>query len=150
RFAFTLAEVLIVVAILGILAAFVIPEYRNYVQKARESAAKENLQILRTAIERYALEHDGTPPGYPNDNTSVKPSYLAFSRALTDIQHYLSEIPENPFNGIKIIQVIEDDKTFPSSPAQTSECGWIYKPSIKEIRLNWTGIDSQRISYFEY
>ena len=60
--AFTLAEILIVVAILGILASLVIPTFQTHAAEAKEAAAKDNLRILRTAIERYAAEHNGQFP----------------------------------------------------------------------------------------
>ncbi|RKY11715.1 MAG: hypothetical protein DRP65_03460, partial [Planctomycetota bacterium] len=47
--AFSLVELLIVVAILGILAAIVVPEFQTYTQQAKEAAAKDNLRILRNA-----------------------------------------------------------------------------------------------------
>ena len=68
--AFTLVEVLIVVAILGILAAIVLPVFRSHSQKAKESAAKDNLRILRNTIEIYAAQHNGIPPGYKNNDPS--------------------------------------------------------------------------------
>ncbi|MHC4236894.1 MAG: type IV pilin protein, partial [Planctomycetota bacterium] len=49
---------MIVVTILGSLAAIVIPEFSGHIQKAKESAAKDNLRILRQAIERYAQDHN--------------------------------------------------------------------------------------------
>ncbi len=70
KYAFTLVEILIVVAILGILAAIVLPTFQDHVQQARESAAKDNLRILRNAIEVYAAQHNDVPPGYPNDDQS--------------------------------------------------------------------------------
>lgn len=77
--AFTLVEILIVVAILGILAAIVLPQFQSHTQQAKESAAKDNLRILRNAIELYAAQHDGVPPGYPNGDTTASPHYLCFA-----------------------------------------------------------------------
>ena len=59
--AFTLIEILIVVSILGILSAIVFPEFQAQAQQSRESAAKDNLRILRNAIEIYAAEHNDIP-----------------------------------------------------------------------------------------
>src|SRR5207248_11238453 len=54
---FTLVEILIVVIILGILAAIVIPQFTNASQDARESALLSQLQTLRSQIELYKLQH---------------------------------------------------------------------------------------------
>ncbi len=148
--AFTLVEILIVVAILGILAAIVMPEFQGHVQKAKESSAKDNLRILRNAIEVYAVDHMDTPPGYPNDDRTRTPNFMVMGRSLTEINHYLPEIPENPFNGSWQIKVLPDDETFPTAAEHTDLYGWIYQPKTKEIRLNWSGTDSEGNSYFSY
>lgn len=147
--AFTLVEVLIVVAILGILAAVVVPEYQNYTQKAKESAAKENLQILRTAIGRYAVQHNDVAPGYPGDNPSANPSLHSFTVQLVD-GGYISERPENPFSNLISIKLVNNEGDLPASPDTPEIYGWIYKPATKEIRLNWNGTDSQGVAYYNY
>ena len=54
---FTLVEILIVVIILGILAAIVIPQFTNASQNARESSLQSTLQTLRSQIQLYKLQH---------------------------------------------------------------------------------------------
>lgn len=55
---FTLIELMIVVAIIGVLAAIAIPNYMNYQCKAKQSEAKSNLGSIRTMQEAYRAEHD--------------------------------------------------------------------------------------------
>lgn len=55
---FTLIELMIVVAIIGILAAIAIPNFMNYQCKAKQSEAKSNLGTIRTIEEAYRAEHD--------------------------------------------------------------------------------------------
>src|SRR5204863_7923578 len=62
---FTLVEILIVVIILGILAAIVIPQFTNASQDARKSSLASQLQTLRSQIELYKLQHGDTLPNLP-------------------------------------------------------------------------------------
>src|ERR1700761_8978417 len=59
---FTLVEILIVVIILGILAAIVIPQFTNASTDARNSSVASTLQTLRGQIELYKIQHADTPP----------------------------------------------------------------------------------------
>ena len=61
QFGFTLVELLIVVVILGILAAVVIPQFSDSSDSAREAALKSNLGTLRSAIELYKADHGDYP-----------------------------------------------------------------------------------------
>ncbi len=148
--AFTLVEVMIVVAILGILAAIVLPLFQYNVTDAKESAAKDNLRILRNAIELYAALHDGIAPGYLN----VAPNGVRLTTAnkfllqMIYYEHYLTKMPENPFNNKSTIQIIQDSSNLPTQA--TGTYGWIYKPSSKTIKLDWPGTDSKSTPYYDY
>nr|WP_180113006.1 pilin [Acinetobacter sp. YH12073] len=71
---FTLIELMIVVAIIGILAAIAIPQYQNYVARSNVAAAVSTLSANKTGLEEYVMEYgefpDGTTPkvvGKPDD-----------------------------------------------------------------------------------
>lgn len=147
---FTLVEVLIVVAILGILGAIVLPSFQDNFVLAKESAAKDNLRILRNAIELYASQHGNVPPGYNNNDSSSVASPRTFYSQMAENRDYLSSIPRNPFNDKNALAVIDNGSSFPTEPYLTSLKGWIYKPSTKTIKLNWLGTDSKGVAYFDY
>jgi len=150
RKAFTLAEILIVVGIIGIIAAIVLPEFQSHTQKAKETAAKDNLRILRNAIEFYAVQHNGIPPGYPDGDPANLPTFPAFRLQLVFDAHYLSELPENPFNDTYQAEVLADGEPFPEEAVSPDFYGWIYKPATKTIKLNWPGTDSTGVAYLDY
>ncbi len=147
---FTLVEILIVVAILGILAALVLPQFQSHTQEAKESAAKDNLRILRNAIEIFAAQHDGTPPGYPNNDTSLSPSNHAFETQMVGNTKYLTDIPSNPFSEKSTIALLDNSEVFPTEPVQINLYGWVYQPATKTIKLNWPNTDSEGVAYFDY
>jgi type IV pilus assembly protein PilA len=60
---FTLVELLVVMLILGLLAAIAIPAFFNQRDKARDSDAKSGVRTAQTAIETYNTDHDGTYAG---------------------------------------------------------------------------------------
>lgn len=63
RRAFTLIEILIVVVILGILAAIVIPQFTDASTEASNASVRSQLQTLRGQLELYRVQHNDT---YPN------------------------------------------------------------------------------------
>ena len=62
RKGFTLVEILIVVVILGILAAIVIPQFTNASTAAKASSVLSQLQTLRSQIELYKNQHNNEYP----------------------------------------------------------------------------------------
>ena len=59
---FTLIELMIVVAIIGILAAIAIPKFTSMLEKSREGATKGNLGAIRSAIAIYYGDREGVWP----------------------------------------------------------------------------------------
>lgn len=168
--AFTLIELIITVTILGILASAILPVLQGHILNAKEASAKENLRILRNAIELYENQN-GIAPGYDitdptkvttedafitqlapldplSQDISEDPGFYGTDGSL--LKTVLREFPENPFNGLKNTHIIPDGVQFPARPVSTDIYGWIYQPSTKNIRLNWDSIDKNKTSYFDY
>jgi len=78
---FTLIELMIVVAIIGVLAAIAIPKFADLINKSKEGATKGSLGAVRAALKIYYGDTEGT---YPNDNLAC----------LTASAKYLKEMPK--------------------------------------------------------
>ena len=66
---FTLVELIVVIAILGILAALVVPSVTGYIQKAQDATNEANAQMLYSAAQLYITDMDTA--GTPVDTVSI-------------------------------------------------------------------------------
>jgi prepilin-type N-terminal cleavage/methylation domain-containing protein len=71
---FTLVELLVVLVIIGLLAAILLPNYATSRATAQYSACKSNLKNIGTAFEMYATDNSGS---YPYLASLVVPRYIA-------------------------------------------------------------------------
>jgi general secretion pathway protein G len=62
RRGFTLVELMIVVVILGILAAIVVPQFTEASSDAQQNSLTSNLRVIRGQIELYKMQHLSTYP----------------------------------------------------------------------------------------
>jgi len=163
--AFTLVEILIVVVLLGVLAAIVIPAIAGSTTPAKESALATDLQLLRRFILLYKSQHLEIGPGYPDGDTSVAPTEEAFIEHATMSSNangetapigtagfnrgpYMQKIPVNPFNNKSSVQMLDDGEAFPAD-ADNSH-GWIYKAATSEMRADNSGADENGKRYYDY
>ena len=162
---FTLVELIIVVTILGILAAIVLPEFQGHAAESRESAIKSSLYTVRSQIELYKMQHNGLNPGYWSTvgvsgnnfyyqfiGTSKLNGMSASSRTPAgDYVYgpYLMEMPENPFNNLRDVKMVSSAVT-DFSTAVDDSTGWLYQKESATFKINKSGTDSQGTSYVDY
>ncbi len=96
---FTLVELMIVVAIIGILAAVAIPKFAQMLEKSREGATKGNLSAIKSAVSNYYADQQGNYPFTPLDSNSfympvTGASFPAF------IPQYLDDVPPVKVTGM--------------------------------------------------
>ena len=146
--AFTLTEMLIVVAILGIFAAIILPEFQSRSEQAKEAAAKDTLRVVRNSIELYAARNNGVPPGYIRNDPQTEPAGGNFIMQMRGSGKYLPIIPINPFNDLQTMLIIKNAEDMPA--AATGQYGWIYKASTKTFKIDWPGTDENGLRYYDY
>jgi general secretion pathway protein G len=108
---FTLVEILIVVVILGILAAIVIPQFTNASEEAAESSVKSQLQTVRSQIELYRVKNLGALP--------VTNNLLDWALLVDADPPYLQSEPGNPLRGGATIVIASS-----GTPGATDGWGW--------------------------
>jgi general secretion pathway protein G len=92
--AFTLVEILIVVVILGILAAIVVPQFTNATQDAQTGNIRSQLKSVQNQVELFrARSSDGQYPAL------VASTDGPTAWAVLIAGNYIKAAPKNPFNG---------------------------------------------------
>ena len=130
RKALSLVELVIVIVILGIIAAVAIPRISSGSKTAGESALRANLTTIRSAIECYYLEHKQTLPAAKGDGVNALKTQLALSNQLTKYTNADGVYSEDKDPGFPFGPYIRN--TF---PAQTvgSSAG---KNTVKIMQIN--------------
>jgi general secretion pathway protein G len=103
RKGFTLIEILIVVIILGILAAIVIPQFSSASTQARTSALESTVQTLRSQIALYKLQHGDVLPNITGANNWGALTATSTYNGTT-VGPYMQAIPTNSLtNGFAVV-----------------------------------------------
>jgi general secretion pathway protein G len=104
---FTLVEILIVVVILGILAAIVIPQFTEASTEAKTSSLCTDLQTVRSQIELYKIQHNDQLPGAGTATwVEAMTGKTDIAGAVgTDYGPYLQKIPTNQFNDLDTVRL---------------------------------------------
>ncbi len=152
--AFSLVELVVVVMIIGMLASMAIPRMSRGAVGANDASVAGNLNIIRTVILYYAVEHRNQFPGPDSPGTIAKLTQYSDTGGTTSpiatatAIHgpYLLKIPPCPMgynpgsDGIMIDGTNSPPKSNPINPA-----GWVYNPNTGEFYPNASDEDLARI-----
>ncbi len=123
---FTLVELVVVVVIIGILAAVAAPKFLNKTDAAKAQVSLQKLAAVKNAIELYRSENTE----YPKDATALT----------TVMSNYIKGgLPIVEFGAMStngVITVATDPAAFPTPADADKNKGYIYNPSTGSIWLN--------------
>lgn len=166
--AFSLIELVIVIVIMGVIAAIAIPRISSGSKNAGEAALRGNLQSVRNAIDWYYGDHNNTYPGATSDGTNAAKTSAAFVTQLSQYSNAAGAVSANkaathPFGpylrsgfpklsvgtnagkGGVAAEITIVDAATPIVVDTTDGAGWVYNVQTGEFRANAddTGSDGQ-------
>jgi len=143
---FTLVEILIVVIILGILAAIIIPQFTDASTSAKESSLTSNLQTLRSQIGLYKIQHNDDYPETTSNDTFVADLttetdvngdlWVEGTSGGTKCGPYMPNVPENPFITVEDTPLFTIDNTADGVPAGNNDSHWYFNSVTGAIAPN--------------
>jgi general secretion pathway protein G len=151
RKGFTLVEILIVVVILGILAAIVIPQFTEASTESKESRLASDLQMVRAQIELYKIQHNDNLPTWNNGVATgvtfetAMTTYTLQDGSAAPVQApgdgvygpYMQRTPINPFIPLAanadIVTVVDGAGLV---PAGADSSGWWFNATTGDFRAN--------------
>jgi type II secretory pathway pseudopilin PulG len=147
---FTWIEIVILVALIGIVSALVYPRFQQMQEAGREAATKSNIGAIKSAISIYYGDHEGIWPTTLDINDKI-PGF-GFGNYLDSMPKVKAIHPADPSKSPEGNKVTY--KTFAEEPnlavSNNIGQGWRYERETGRVWINNSCQDSQGVSYTTY
>jgi type IV pilus assembly protein PilA len=128
---------MIVVAIIGILAAVAIPKFAQMIERAKEGATKSNLGAIRSAVSIYYGKNEGV---YPTD-IGASTAFVG-----TADSNYMQELPKATATPLGNTNAVTAVSAVPTGAGS----GWAFNSVSGEVWCNSTASDSKAAPFTSY
>ncbi|HEX5470411.1 MAG TPA: type II secretion system protein [Lacipirellulaceae bacterium] len=140
---FSLIELVVVVMILGILAAIAAPRLLGASNQAVDNGLKQSLSVIRDAISQFSVDHAGLLPGADGDEQTFK----------NDLANYLrgTDFPQCPVaaKNSAVRMMSGSGSIVPGIGATATTHSWVYQYETGEFFVNSNATDSDGVTTYD-